>query len=88
MDVLGKIKMNFKVEIIQLEKQKSQLPDQIKFLRLRVTTEDKIYYLDYLLRHELKGLIMIFTNSINSVKRLSNILSTLNYNSIPIHSHM
>ena len=86
-DLMSKIKMNFKVEIIQLEKSKNLIPGQIEIFRVKMTTDDKIYYLDYLLRNELSGLIIIFTNSINSVRRLCNILQGLNYQAIPIHSH-
>ncbi len=90
MDIIKKIKFSNKLKIIDHSKEtKGFLPEGLKIYHVECTTEQRMYYLDYLLTDFVnKGLVIIFVNSINASKKIKNILKQLGHSCVDIHSHM
>lgn len=87
-DILSKVDFQNEVKIVTLKEHESALPKNLSIYRINSPNENKIYYLDFLIRNELKGLSIVFVNSIETAKSLTSLLSFLGHTVINIHSHM
>ena len=89
-DILSKLKSDKEFKIIDLVKDELKfLPSTIRFEKIKSASEDKIYHLFYVLKNMCgQDLTMIFVNSINSVRKLKNVLDFLKIDCVCLHSRM
>ncbi|KAI6660794.1 ATP-dependent RNA helicase DDX24-like [Oopsacas minuta] len=74
-----------KTDVINLTR-KNVLVEKLREHRLMVESSNKLYYLYYLLLR--KGKVLVFSNSIASLRQLYGILTTLSLNILIVHSGM
>ncbi len=66
LDIVNKVKMSNNLKIIDLTKDvKTIMPDNLIIYKIKCPTDQKTYYLNYILNEYCKqGLVLIFVNSI------------------------
>lgn len=87
LDIMNKINMKNQVEIIDLSSE-SSIPSGLQIFRVKTSSDQKIYCLEYILRTKCQGLCMIFVNSINAAKKIKSVLEQLEFKVCSLHSHM
>lgn len=60
----------------------------MQIFRINSPNENKLNYLDFLITTKLKGLTIVFVNSVESAKSVCSVLRFLKHNVTNMHSHM
>lgn len=88
-DIMSKLQTNKDFKVIDLVKEDLKFfPSTVTIQKVKASTEDKIYFLHYILKNISNNLTMIFVNSINTVRKLKNILEFLKVDCVCLHSRM
>lgn len=60
----------------------------MRIYRVNSSNEVKLNYLDFLIMNKLKGLTIVFVNSVEAAKSIFSVLKFLEHNVTNLHSHM
>lgn len=86
-EIMHKINFKNKTKIIDMTKE-TILPDTLKLYKLECLKEEKMIYLYYFIKKHPDDSIIVFTNSINSTKRVNSLMTLLNIKCVCLHSQM
>lgn len=86
-EIMQKITFKNKTKVIDMT-QEEILPETLKMYKIECLKEEKMLYLYHFIKQHPDDSIIVFTNSINSTKRVRSLMDILSIKCVSLHSQM
>lgn len=86
-EITSKINFKNKTKVIDLT-QEEILPETLKIYKVECLKEEKMLYLYYFIKTHPDDSIIVFTNSVNSTKRVHSLMTLLEIKCVSLHAQM